>query len=130
MRVLHIPCFSLSEPLPVLLGHLSALDSFKSIGLVTTAQHLNKLDDMAVLLRKNGKKVFVGGQILGCNQKKALEIQDKVDCFLYIGSGRFHPLGVAMKTSKPVFLLNPVSRVFDRIEEHEKNPWTKNRRQE
>jgi 2-(3-amino-3-carboxypropyl)histidine synthase len=63
----------------------------------------------------------VGGQILGCRQDNALKLD--VDCFLYIGSGRFHPLGVALKTDKPVYILNPLSGVLDSITPDEKKRW-------
>jgi 2-(3-amino-3-carboxypropyl)histidine synthase len=33
-------------------------------------------------------------------------VEDKVDCFLFIGSGRFHPLGLQENVSKPVFFLD------------------------
>ena len=35
-----------------------------------------------------------------------MSIEEVVDAFLYIGSGRFHPLGLALKTEKPVYVLD------------------------
>jgi len=49
------------------------------------------------------------GQILGCDYSAAKGIESKVDCFLFIGSGRFHPLGLLEKTKKPVLFLDAES---------------------
>ena len=54
-------------------------------------------------------------QVLGCDQSAAGNIKDKVDAFLYIGDGNFHPLGVALKTKKPVFCFNPITEKFIKI---------------
>jgi 2-(3-amino-3-carboxypropyl)histidine synthase len=94
---------------------VSCLDG-KKIGLVTTAQHLHTLDTILPLLQKHGLEVFLTegdgrismkGQILGCNFSAATTIADKVDCFLFIGSGMFHPVGLLMSTKKPVIAADP-----------------------
>jgi 2-(3-amino-3-carboxypropyl)histidine synthase len=121
MKVLYIPCHSNADPLPTLQQNLQMLAPYGSIGIVGTAQHMHRLDDVARLLKSTGKKVHVGGQILGCRQQAALKLD--VDCILYVGSGRFHPLGVALKTDKPLFMLNPLSQVMDRITDDEKRRW-------
>lgn len=54
--------------------------------------------------------------LLGCDQGAAIKVRDKVDAFLYIGSGDFHPLGVAMKTNKDIFLFNPVTSIFSKFD--------------
>jgi len=121
MKIIHIPCFSSADPVPSLREHYRQVEGYASFGLVATVQHLNKLDDIKVFLESKGKKVEVGGQILGCRQDNALKL--KVDCILYVGSGRFHPLGVAFKTDKPVYVLNPLSGELDRITDDEKRRW-------
>lgn len=92
-----------------------------SIALVSTVQFLNLLPKLKQFLEKHGKKVIIkgNGQILGCNTINATSIQDKVQCFLYIGSGKFHPLAIAMslKHPKPIFLLNPNTNEFSRLNE-------------
>jgi 2-(3-amino-3-carboxypropyl)histidine synthase len=96
------------------------------IGLVTTAQHLDKLEAVRHALEKQGKKVFVGkgdrrikhpGQVLGCNASAATAIAPEVDCFLFVGSGDFHPLAVALATKKPVLVLDPFMRQVRDLEE-------------
>jgi len=116
-----VPCSSLCSPLPALEEHFSELEPYGSFGLVATAQHLNRLDDVKAFLESKGKRVLVGGQILGCSQENALKLD--ADCILYVGSGRFHPLGVALKTGRPVFMLNPLSGVLDRISDGERRRW-------
>jgi 2-(3-amino-3-carboxypropyl)histidine synthase len=84
----------------------------KRIGLVSSLQFLDYLKIVKEFLEKNGKLVKIGkgksysGQILGCDISSARSIENDVEAFLYIGSGHFHPLGLALKTEKPVYFLN------------------------
>ncbi len=91
----------------------------KKIGLTTTAQHIDVLDSACKILSKNGFEPVVGkgdnridfpGQILGCNFTAATEIKDKVDMFLHIGSGNFHPLGMMISTNKDVIVCDPYTK--------------------
>lgn len=98
----------------------------KNIGLVTTTQFLGKIDEIKKYLEYNGKEAFIdkekqrnAGQLLGCDVGAATKIQDNVDAFLYVGSGEFHPLGVALNTNKDVFTFNPVSGTFSKLNEKE-----------
>jgi len=107
----------------------------KKIGLVTTTQFLGKIDEIKKYLGKNGKEVFTDegkqrneGQLLGCDVGAATKTQDKVDAFLYIGSGEFHPLGVALNTKKEVFTFNPVSGVFSKLDEKEIEKYKKSKK--
>lgn len=95
----------------------------KKIGIVTTAQFLGKIEEIKQYLEKNGKEAFIDkakqknlGQLLGCDVGAAEKIQDNVNAFLYIGSGAFHPIGVALKTSKEVFQFNPITSVFSKLD--------------
>jgi 2-(3-amino-3-carboxypropyl)histidine synthase len=85
----------------------------KTLGLITTIQHLHNLDDIANQL----DKAVIGGQILGCNVFSAEKIKDKVDAFLYIGTGKFHPIAVKLKTDKEVFTYNPYTQEISSIDE-------------
>ena len=69
----------------------------KRIGLLTTIQHTTLLNEAKTRLENNGYEAVIGGQILGCWTTNADKIDDKVDAFLYIGSGKFHPTGVKQK---------------------------------
>ncbi len=83
------------------------------IGLITTVQHVHKLEDACKVIREQGKKCVIGkgdsrtvypGQVLGCNFGAA-----RTDCeeILYIGGGIFHPLGAAIATGKTVIAADP-----------------------
>jgi len=91
---------------------------FKRVGLLTTVQHIGHLNKVEELLRSRGLEPFVGdpgprakypGQLLGCDFGCARSIAGKVDGFLYIGTGDFHPLGAAIATGKRVLAVDPVS---------------------
>ncbi len=94
---------------------------FKRVGLLTTVQHIAHLRGVAKLLRSRGIKTFIGrpgpsakypGQLLGCDFGCARSVAARVDGFLYIGTGEFHPLGAALATGKQVLAVNPISEGF------------------
>lgn len=85
------------------------------VGLVTTIQHLHKLKDVQKIIPDS----LLGGQILGCDVSAAMKIKDKVDFFLYIGSGEFHPMEVALKTGKEVVAFNPFTEKTSKITKKE-----------
>ena len=96
----------------------------KSIGLVTTVQFIGQVKKVKSQLEKEGKKVFLGkgkhtrykGQILGCDVRAAVSVEKKVDAFLYIGSGLFHPVAISLKTKKHVFTFNPLTKKFGKVD--------------
>ncbi len=86
----------------------------KRIGLLTTVQHVHKLNDARKILEEDGREVVIGtgdskiaypGQVLGCNFSVART--EECDEYLYIGSGEFHPLGVSLSTGKRVMIADP-----------------------
>ena len=91
----------------------------KKVGIITTAQHKHKLKEIKEILEKNKIKAEIGGQILGCDASSAVKIKNKVDAFLYVGSGRFHPIEVQLETDKKVIMANPLTneaKVLEKIE--------------
>ncbi len=97
--------------LPQLLPHLK-----HRVGLITTVQHIHSLHAVREWLERNGRKVFLSmgdnrtkfpGQVLGCNISAVKPIEEQVDQFLFIGSGDFHPLAVAIDSQKQVVVLDP-----------------------
>ncbi len=109
MKKVYVPCTSGKDVAPVVLKSLKKLAGFERIGVLTTAQHLGRIEDVAKILVANGKKPVLGGQVLGCNAVAASRIEPGVDAFLYVGSGIFHPLAIAEMTDKPLFIANPYS---------------------
>ena len=107
----------------------------KKIGLLATSQFLLCLKELKTQLEKSGREVFIGkslqgsdGQILGCDVSSSTCIEEMVDAFLYVGSGEFHPRGVAIKTSKEIFTFNPVTGGFSPIERKEIEAYKKKKK--
>lgn len=104
----------------------------KKVGIVTTAQHVDALEKIKNVLEENNVETVVDkgndriakeGQILGCNFTAAENISDKVDIFLFVGSGNFHPLGVTLSTGKEVITVDPFTKKIRKkeIEELKEN---------
>ena len=91
---------------------LPLLSKFSKIGLATTVQHVQTLDEAREILIRAGKTVVVGdagrlnysGQVIGCDYSSVKSVANEVEAFLFIGGGRFHALGVALSTSKPTII--------------------------
>lgn len=102
----------------------------EKIGLLTTVQFVDYLDEIKNCLKD--KKVILGkgkqkyeGQILGCDVSAA---EVKVDAYLYVGTGKFHPLIVGVKTGKDVFTLNPITGAFGKVSEKEVEDYKKRKK--
>jgi len=117
METLFIKAKSTAPVLPVVKKILDKLPD--KIGIVTTIQHLHKINEVEKFLEENGRHPIIAGQVLGCNADNAKKIKDKVNAFLYIGSGEFHPINVAIETEKKVFIANPISGGISEIKEED-----------
>lgn len=111
-NVVFIEARSNIDVLPTVKTALPLLQTDR-IGIITTVQHIHKLEEVSSFLKENGKEAVIGsgdarvkypGQVLGCNFTAA-----RIDCgeILYIGGGLFHPLGVAIATKKKVIAADP-----------------------
>jgi 2-(3-amino-3-carboxypropyl)histidine synthase len=120
-KIIYVPLFSNVEVTPIMEESLAELADPKTdpdVGLVTTAQHMNKFDEMRAWLEERGYTVHTRrgderltheGQVLGCNYASAEVDADQV---LYVGGGKFHPLGLAMEhPEKTVVIADPVNNV-------------------
>ncbi len=91
------------------------LSKYDKIGLATTVQHIQTLDEAREILVRAGKTVVVGdagrvnysGQVIGCDYSNVRSIANDVGAFVFIGGGRFHALGIALSTSKPTIIADP-----------------------
>jgi len=98
----------------------------KNIALLTTVQHIHKINEVKKQLEKNKKKVSLlkgkhskyKGQILGCDVLH-LKPNKNIQAFLYIGTGVFHPKELLLTQEKPVFIYNPVSKKFYELDKKE-----------
>jgi 2-(3-amino-3-carboxypropyl)histidine synthase len=88
----------------------------KRVAIATTVQHVYRLDQALDVLKKHGIEGKVGkasgrakypGQVLGCCYTTARAAE--ADECLFIGTGRFHPLGIALATGKRVIASDPVT---------------------
>ena len=107
----------------------------KKLGIITTVQFLDYADEFKRLLESKGKEVHIGkmrqkydAQLLGCDTGAAEKIKDNVDAFLYIGTGIFHPLGIALNTDKDVFCYDPINAVLSKIDRAEVERYNKKRK--
>jgi len=97
---------------------LPMLENWQKIGLTTTVQHVQTIDDVREILLRAGKTVVIGdagrlnypGQVIGCDYSNAKSIANDVETFLFIGGGKFHALGVALSTSKPTIVADPYEK--------------------
>ncbi|MFC4986536.1 diphthamide biosynthesis enzyme Dph2 [Saliphagus infecundisoli] len=120
-KVIYVPLFSNVEIRPIMEESLDTLappEETPGVGLVTTAQHMNRFDEMREFLEGEGYEVHTRrgddrltheGQVLGCNYASA---DVEADQILYVGGGKFHPLGLAMEhPEKTVVIADPVNNV-------------------
>ncbi len=72
----------------------------RKVGVVTTVQHVHRMEDIVGVLEKKGVEAVVRsggerarypGQVLGCNFEAARNMY--VEEYLFVGTGQFHPLG-------------------------------------
>jgi len=102
-----------TDPVQVIGESLADLEDYRRIGIVASVNFLPVVEETEEFLKSKNFDVFVGesssmerGQIIGCDVSSALSIEEDVDCYLYLGSGIFHPLGLGLETSKPIFRLD------------------------
>ena len=89
----------------------------RRLGLVASVQHLDLVAPLTATLASRGYEVRVGSgdrrlayaaQALGCNYTGAEAVVSEVDAFLFLGTGRFHPIGLAFAVDRPVYALDPL----------------------
>ncbi|AWB27630.1 diphthamide biosynthesis enzyme Dph2 [Halococcoides cellulosivorans] len=123
-NVLYVPLYSNVDPSPIVDRAIEELldppREDPDCGLVTTAQHLNHLEEIREQLeaagyevhtRKGDDRLTHEGQVLGCNYESA---NMDVEQILYVGGGKFHPLGLALDhPEKRVVIADPVNNALN-----------------
>lgn len=107
---------------------LPKLKRWRKIGLATTIQHVQAIDEARDILLRAGKTVMVGdagrmnypGQVIGCDYSNVKSVADDVEAFLLISGGRFHALGVALSTLKPTVVADPFEGKAQSVDEEAK----------
>jgi len=124
---IYVPMYDKRNPLPVIKKAIPKLKG--KIGIVTTIQHVKWLPKIEELLEEENLEVAIGrgtgtkGQVLGCEWGAATGV--KADMYLYIGSGKFHPVGVEIATGKQVIVADPLTREVRTVEREVQRYWTK-----
>ena len=85
------------------------------VGVLTTSTHSSQLPEAMKLLKEAGMRPLTASGsrtgkkavVLGCDFSAARRISKKVNSLLFVGSGAFHPIGVAIATGKPVVGADP-----------------------
>lgn len=94
----------------------------KTVGLVTTVQHIHLIPAMEAFLREKGIDVRVAdggtrapnrGQVLGCSFAAARAT--KASEILFVGTGVFHPIGIALSTGARVIALDPLTGIAQEV---------------
>ncbi|RLG33733.1 diphthamide biosynthesis enzyme Dph2 [Methanosarcinales archaeon] len=93
------------------------------IAVVTTIQHIDQLDRAKTILERAKKEVMIRmgsgdginypGQVLGCN---ASAVDPRCDEVLFIGTGLFHPGGIALICKKKVVAVDPYTERVEVID--------------
>jgi 2-(3-amino-3-carboxypropyl)histidine synthase len=94
----------------------------KTTGLVTTVQHVHLIPAMESFLKERGIDVRVAegrgrtphrGQVLGCCFTAAKETG--AGQILFVGTGLFHPIGIALSTGFRVVALDPLAGTVQEV---------------
>jgi 2-(3-amino-3-carboxypropyl)histidine synthase len=88
-----------------------------ALGLVASVQHLDLVEPLTRALADRGftvrtatgdRRLAYSAQALGCNYSPAEALRGEVDGFLFLGTGEFHPRGLALTVDLPVWPLDPL----------------------
>jgi 2-(3-amino-3-carboxypropyl)histidine synthase len=94
----------------------------RRLGLVASVQHLDLVPPFTAALEARGFEVHIGqgdrrlaypAQALGCNYTGAEAVVAQVDAFLFLGTGQFHPIGLAFAVDRPVWSLDPLQNLLE-----------------
>jgi 2-(3-amino-3-carboxypropyl)histidine synthase len=88
------------------------------LGLVASIQHMDLVPPFEAAARARGIEFVTGQgdrrlaypvQALGCNYTSAEQVADRVQGFVFLGTGQFHPRGLALAVDRPVWALDPLT---------------------
>jgi 2-(3-amino-3-carboxypropyl)histidine synthase len=92
------------------------------LGLVASVQHLDLVPRFEAAARARGIEFVTGQgdrrlaypvQALGCNYTSAEQVAGRVKGFVFLGTGQFHPRGLAFAVDRPVWALDPLTGQLD-----------------
>ena len=132
LRYRNVFFFDMPTPLPDSWAFLDAALPLlpKRVGILTTTQHRQWVPHILERLAAKGfepvasqpdRRVAYAAQVLGCDYFTATNVAEKVDGYLYVGTGDFHPLGVVIIVKdKPVIIADPSTgeaRTLDEVKD-------------
>lgn len=128
MEILFIPA-KYKKPLSnEFMKKIAAEVKQKEIGIFTTVQFIEQMKQLKEFLEKSGKTLHTGepeqkavipGQVLGCDVSAPKAVESKCEVFLYLGSGKFHQLNLAVQTNKQIIQANPLTETISAISQSE-----------
>ena len=115
--VYYLPYREDRDLMSVLKEHYEEIE-VDTVGLVGVTQYMDRAEKAREFLESKGFEVVEGrtglrttepGQVLGCDAGAAHNIAHKVDAFVFLGSGHFHPSQVS-ETGKKVYVVDPYQK--------------------
>ncbi len=92
------------------------------LGLVASVQHLELVGPLTSAAARRGlelrsatgdRRLAYPAQALGCNYTGAEGLAPEVRGFVFLGTGTFHPIGLAFAVDRPVWALDPLQGRLD-----------------
>jgi len=118
LNVYYLPYREDRDLMGVLEENYEEIDQDEKLGLVGVTQYMDRADKAREFLESKGYEVVDGttglrtteeGQVLGCDAGAAHNISHKVDAFVFLGSGHFHPSQVS-EAGKKVYVVDPYQK--------------------
>ncbi len=104
---------------------IQKLDETKRIVVVTTSPYEELAKKTARYILKRGMKIHTAEKghptvinVLGCQVKEIEGVDKETDLYLFIGDGVFHPLGVALNTTKKVYQIGPEAPILRNLSQY------------
>lgn len=116
--VYYLPYREDRDLMSVLKDNIDEINEDEKLGLVGVTQYMDRAERAREFLESKGYDVEEGttglrtsevGQVLGCDAGAAHNIAHKVDAFVFLGSGHFHPSQVS-ETGKKVYVVDPYQK--------------------
>jgi len=113
-NVYYLPYREDRDLMGVLEEHYEEIEE-DTVGLVGVTQYMDRAEKAREFLEEKGFEVVEGktglrttepGQVLGCDAGAAHNIAEKVEAFVFLGSGHFHPSQVS-ETGEKVYVVDP-----------------------
>ena len=123
--ILYIEIKDNTDLTPLANESVRILEEYKKICIVSSIQHMHKINQVKELYEKNNKTVTIpekkgfsayDGHVVGCEYNSLKSFDNYTDCFVVIGN-QFHSLGAALSVKKPVVLLDTYNMEVTDMEE-------------